>query len=124
MPLPGFDDPALASIPPAGNLYFGQDIATSVKVPPDISTERNPGYGQSKDLYHGGQPDVPALMFGEGTAYTGQGDKIVNASQSSRGHYSEILNFHGSPAPWVLLGLLLALGVLHLEANAKFRGKL
>jgi hypothetical protein len=58
-------------------------------------------------------------MFGAGTAYTGEGEHIVNASESSRGHVSEILNFHGSPAPWVLIGILLVAGILHLEAHGK-----
>ena len=114
MAVPGFDDPALASYPPAGNLHFAQDVALSA-VPP-IVERGSPGQGADTM--------VPSLMFGAGTATDGEGAAIVSAANSSKGHVSEIFNFHGSPAPWVLIGILLAAGVLHLEANAKFKGAL
>jgi hypothetical protein len=128
MPTGGFDDPALASLPPGGNLYFQADQAVATKVPAEQGVDPGgPGRAQARDLYSpGGEGVPPKLMFGEGTAYTGAGEHIVKASSSSKGHVSEILNFHGSPAPWVLIGILLVAGILHLEANGKasFGGKL
>jgi hypothetical protein len=117
---PGFDDPALASLPPGGNLYFAADQAVASKiVGPPAREPHSTGHGQAMDT----RP--PSLMFGERTATTSQGEAVVNAAhQSGTGHFSEILNFHGSPAPWILLGILLAAGLLHLSANAKFRGEL
>lgn len=115
--IPGFDDPALASLPPAGNLYFGADTAVAAKSPGELIAGRN-GRGQAADT----QP--VSLIFGNEETHTSQGEAVVSAADSSRGHFSEILNFHGSPAPWILIGLLLAAGFLHLEANAKFKGKL
>lgn len=118
MPSPrGFDDPALASIPPAGNLYFTEDVAVAAK----ITGEEFRG-----GRIAGQQVDVkpPPLMYGTGQALTSEGAPIVNAANSSRGHVSEILNFHGSPAPWILLGILLAAGLLHLSAQGKFKGEL
>jgi hypothetical protein len=117
--VPGFDDPALASYPPAGNLYFAQDAALSAKLPPGTPImEIGTPPGRSADI------GAPSLIFGSGTATDGEGAAIVSAANSSRGHVSEVLNFHGSPAPWILIGILLAAGILHLEANAKFKGAL
>lgn len=124
----GFDDPRLASVPPGGNLYFAADQAIASKTPAELTVDPGgPGRAQARDLYGPAGEDLsPKLMFGEGTAYTGEGAPIVKASGSSRGHVSEILNFHGSPAPWVLIGILLVAGILHLEAKGKasFGGKL
>lgn len=117
MPVPGFDDPALASLPPAGNLYYNQDVAVAAKIAGTPLLEHGTP-GQAFD----NQPLT--LMFGAGEATTGSGEQIVNAANSSQGHVSEIFNFHGSPAPWVLLGILLVAGILHLEAGAKFKGSL
>jgi hypothetical protein len=92
MPSPrGFDDPALASIPPAGNLFFNADVAIAAP------GTRFPEGGSAQLV----DRTPPALMFG--------------------GHWSEIFNFSGSPAPWILIGVLLVAGLLHLSANA--RGK-
>lgn len=127
MPATGFDDTRLAARPPGGNLYFQEDQAVASKVPADAGVEpRGPGKVQARDLYHGGNiPDVPKLIFGQ-EAVTGQGEHIVKAEHSTGGHVSEILNFHGSPAPWVLIGILLVAGILHMEAHGKLNvgGKL
>lgn len=112
MPSPrGFDDPALASIPPAGNLYFGADVALAV---PNERFAAGPGDVQQIDR------TPPALMFG---GVDGSGEAIVHSADNAtgRGHWTEIFNFSGSPAPWILIGILLVAGLLHLSANA--RGK-
>jgi hypothetical protein len=116
MPVPGFDDPALASLPPGGNLYFQQDAAVAALIPSEqFRDPRGPGHAQAVDR------TPPDLMFGGGVATNGAGEQIVHAADSSGGHWSEVLNFHGSPAPWILIGILLVAGLLHLSANA--RGK-
>lgn len=114
----GFSDPAVASPESSGNLYFAQDVAVATKIhgTPIIEDPGvTPGYSNQQ---------TPSLIFGEGTATTGSGEAIVSAANSSRGHWSDVLNFHGSPAPWVLMGILLAAGLLHMSANAKFKGEL
>lgn len=83
------------------------------------------GWVQARDLFgQGGYPPAqapaPILMFGQGTAMTGGGEPIASAAKSSRGHWSEIFNFHGSPAPWILLGILIVAGFLQLGASARF----
>jgi hypothetical protein len=125
----GFDDPRLASLPPGGNLYYPADAAVSVKIPSVPTIEPvGPGESQARDLYALGgdyaqkpatQAPSSVLMFGE-AATTGSGEKIQSAAQSTKGHWSEILNFHGSPAPWILIGILLVAGLLQLSASAKF----
>jgi hypothetical protein len=115
----GFSDPALAAPNSEGNLYFEQDLAVATKLHGSPIVEQ-PGmvHGQVADT------STPSLIFGGGTATTSSGEAIVSAANSTRGHWSEIFNFHGSPAPWVLIGILLAAGLLHLSANAKFKGEL
>lgn len=113
--IPGFDDPAMASHPAGGNLYFEQDQAVALKSPGEVTTG---GYatafgttGEASNL------QLAPLMFGDG-AIDGQGQAIVDVSNASRGHISEILNFHGSPAPWILIGILIVAGLLHFSAKA------
>jgi hypothetical protein len=111
--IPGFDDPALAARPPGGNLYYEGDAGVSSKL-----VGERPGRGG-----HGQQVDVghADLMFGSPMTHTGDGEEIVPAAAQTggRGHFTEVLNFHGSPAPWILIGLLLVVGFLHLEASGK-----
>lgn len=112
---PGFDDPALASHPPGGNLYFAADQAVASKL-----IGPSEGYippGQQVDAALG------PLMFGSPANTTPSGGAVISAAASSRGHWSEITNFHGSPAPWILIGLLLAAGMLHLSAGASGTGR-
>lgn len=122
MATPGFDDPALAAHPSGGNLYYAADQAVGALNP----GEMGPDSGPSPGLATGVTTNMPVvlenpLMFGGG-AMTGEGQKIVHAGESSRGHWSEILNFHGSPAPWVLIGILIVAGLLHLQAKGSVAG--
>lgn len=118
MPSPrGFDDPAVAALPPAGDRYFEPSVALA---------RLNPGEqirGGGRSAPTGAQSldqNAPPLIFGEGK-YTGEGEAIVGpATGRSTGHVSEILNFHGSPAPWILIGILMVAGILHLSAEGKF----
>jgi len=119
MPSPaGFDDPRLAALPQSPNPYYSDtlSIASAGEV---LRGELDvPGHGQLKDT------SSAPLMFGEGS-YTAQGEPIAAVHNSTpstgKGHISEMLDFHGSPAPWILLFALLALGALHLEGKAGVR---
>lgn len=110
---PGYEEPSIGASPPGGDLYF-----------PAAAGLQNPGqvyFGGGRSASTGAQSDdaaPPDLYYSDG--YTGQGEPIKLASNSSRGHASEVFNFHGSPAPWVLLGILLVAGILHLSAEGKF----
>jgi hypothetical protein len=118
----GFDDPALSSYPTAENLYFSQEESIVGKSPgepgPGQYTIAQEGSGQR---YTQTNLQTPDLMFGEG-AVTSNGEAIMDTSESPRGHWSEILNFHGSPAPWILLGLLLVAGMLSVSAKGRIEG--
>jgi H+/gluconate symporter-like permease len=107
MPSPGSNEAATASIPTSPNLYFAQNSAVAAKNPGEVRPYATPNVATAP------------LMFGTGTATTNAGETIVSAANSSKGHWSEVFNFHGSPAPWLLIGLLLAAGILHLEAQGK-----
>ncbi len=117
--IPGFDDPATASIPTSRNLYFEADRAVAARNPGRVA----PGsYAVNQGTHSvAGNLGRAPLMFGAGTATTGKGEPIVHAANSSRGHWSEVFNFHGSPAPWILIGLLLVAGFLHLSAHTNAR---
>lgn len=119
MAVPGFDDPAVASLAAGGNLYFAADQAVASKLTGDWPRSEGAARGQQAD-----QKGAVSLMFGEGEAITSSGEAVVSSANSSRGHVSEILNFRGSPAPWILIGLLLAAGLLHLQAGESLKGSL
>ena len=119
----GFAEPATAARPSQGSsLYFQAD--RGVPNPGKTGVTGNNAFGNPRE----GQSIPPAaLMFGSGSeALTGSGEAVVNTAGSPKGHVSEILNFHGSPAPWILIGLLLAAGLLHLSASGRagFKGTL
>lgn len=120
MAVPGFDDPALASLPPAGNLYFTQDTAVASRDP----GEPGPGHYATQGGTRSPATDLQTspLMFGQ-EKFTSQGEAVVHASDqiTGRGHWSEITNFHGSPAPWVLIGILLVAGLLMFSAKGEAR---
>lgn len=114
MPSPSAD-PAVAAMSPPGTLYFQQAVPDPGQIIQGGGRSAPTG-AQSMDV------TPPKLMFGEGTAYTASGEAIVQAANNGgRGHWSEILNFHGSPAPWILIGLLLVAGILHASAEGKFK---
>jgi hypothetical protein len=111
---PGYDYPPPSALPAGGNLYFAS--SAGIHDPGEVirgGSRSDPSGAQALDAA------APDLMFGEAAGLTSQGEPIKNVANSSRGHVSEILNFHGSPAPWVLLGLLLVAGILHLSGEGK-----
>jgi hypothetical protein len=111
------NSPGVAAIPTSGDLYFQ---AVAVKDPGEIQ----PG-GTVTSMGTTGHADnlqVPSLMFGAGEKYTSKGEAVVGPAVNpgvTKGSWKEVLNFHGSPAPWVLIGILLVAGILHLQAGAK-----
>jgi hypothetical protein len=119
MATPGFDDPAVASLASGGNLYFAQDQAVALKNPGEVSPGGYPGAAGTHAVESNLQ--LSPLMFGEGKV-TGEGEPIVHAAASSKGHWSEITNFHGSPAPWILIGILLVAGLLQFSAKGAVKG--
>lgn len=109
----------VAAIPTSGDLYFEPSVA--IKNPGEIQPG---GVVNSKGTTgHADNLQTATLMFGDEGKYTSSGEAVVGpavtpgaAHQSS---WKEALNFHGSPAPWVLIGILLVAGILHLQAGGK-----
>jgi hypothetical protein len=66
---------------------------------------------------HAGNLQTAPLAF-ETDAVSG-GQAVANAANASKGHVGEVINFRGSPAPWILLGLLLLTGLLVVSAEVK-----
>jgi hypothetical protein len=117
----GFSETPVAAQPSPPSLWFAQN--RSVPNPGRTGTTGNNQFGNPNQ----GSARPPAqLMFGAGIATTGSGEAIVNTAGGPKGHVAELLNFHGSPAPWILIGLLLAAGLLHLSASGRagFKGTL
>lgn len=116
MSVPGFDDPALAAPLEHENTYFT----------PDLAVQTGPGTRPGRWGYTAGGPAgqpvdsaAPRLMFGTPETHTPEGAPVVTAKEQTKGHVSDVLNFRGSPAPWILIGILIVAGVIHLSANAK-----
>ena len=112
--IPGAVDSAVAANPPAGDLYF--EPAAALASPGEVGPAG--GYPTSQGTTgHAGNLRTAPLAF-EGEQNAG-GHAVALASNASKGHVSEVLNFRGSPAPWVLLALLLLFGLLVVSAEVK-----
>src|SRR5438270_103472 len=86
------------------------------------------------------QPDVPDVGLGQWAAVSGMhpDDPLVGGrggmvggtrrvaraapdqtalpgAENIQGHYSQLLNFKGSPMPWLLLAAIAYLGLVHLH---------
>jgi hypothetical protein len=102
--IPGTVDPGVAASPPGGDLYFAS--AASIA---------SPGVPLSGNLR------VAPLMFESPTNAGGQ--SVALASQAAGGgHVSEVLNFRGSPVPWIGIALLMLFGLLVLTAEFRLKG--
>lgn len=109
----------VASIPVSGDLYFESSVA--IKDPGEVQPG---GVVDSKGTSgHAANLQTAPLIFGSGQKYTSKGEAVVgpavNPGAAHKGSWKEVVNFHGSPAPWVLLGILLVAGILHLQAGGR-----
>ncbi len=112
--IPGAVDPAVAANPPGGDLYFqpAAGLASPGEVGPAGGYPTNQG-----TTGHAGDLQTAPLAF-ESESVNG-GQAVALASNASKGHVGEVINFRGSPAPWILLGLLLLFGLLVVSAEVK-----
>jgi hypothetical protein len=53
-----------------------------------------------------------------GIGMNGSGTAATTSPQLQHSHWSSILDFHNSPAPWILLGILLLYGWIHVSVRA------
>lgn len=100
----------------------GQDTAVrGVFAVPDV-----PSLGPMTWAEMGGvHPDSP-LVGGRGSPTGGVdpdykyrrvavGSTAATATATPVGHFSELLNFRGSPMPWILLAAIAYLGLVHVS---------
>jgi hypothetical protein len=108
----------LAAQTPFQDIYFPQALAIAGQGQAVIGGA-GPGGGGSQGVLPytnigdqvAGGPMAGAGMNGSGTAATMPVSQIQN-------HWSSVLDFHNSPAPWILLGILVLYGWLHLSVRA------
>jgi hypothetical protein len=119
----GFAEPATAAQPSPPSLFFQAN--RDVPNPGRTGTTGNNAFGQPFEG-NAARPPAPLMFSSPSGAVADNGEAIVNTASAPRGHWTELLNFHGSPAPWILIGLLLAAGLLHLSASGRagFKGTL
>lgn len=99
---PAFGLAALASTPPAGDIYFPSELAT----PAGAMT----GFAAGSPVVN--SANTAGIM---GPAV----QTVHQATGGPAGSWREVLNFHGSAAPWVLIGILLVFGLMQLEAKGR-----
>lgn len=71
------------------------------------------------DPYQALEASLPGIG---GAPFGAAGGEVVPPSRRLKGHVSELLDWQGSPAIWVLAAILIAIGVLHLGGG--FKGSL
>ncbi len=113
--LPGGSQSGVAANPPGGDLYFG--AAASLESPGEQApagayTKAQGTTGHAQNLQ-----TAPLAFENEGTSPAGEA--VPLASNAAKGHVGEILNFRGSPAPWIGVALLLCFGLLVVSAEVK-----
>ena len=113
----GFTEAPTASRLTSTNLFFSADQAVAAGNPGLTGPAGHDAYGRPR----AGALAPAALMFANPSTTAPSGEPIVNVAGASKGHVSEILNFHGSPAPWILIGLLVIAGIIHLQVSGGAR---
>jgi hypothetical protein len=112
---PGGSQTGVAANPPGGDLYFGEAAALA------SPGEQAPAGAYTKSQGTTGHADqletAPLAFNSESTSPTGEA--VPLASNASKGHVAEVLNFRGSPAPWIGIALLLLFGLLVVSAEVK-----
>jgi hypothetical protein len=116
--IPGTVDPGVAASPPGGDLYFAS--AASI-ASPGVPLSPEGSYNAFDTTGNAGNLRVAPLMFESPTNAGGQ--SVALASQAAGGgHVSEVLNFRGSPVPWIGIALLMLFGLLVLTAEFRLKG--
>lgn len=95
----------LAARAPA-NPYFAQAL-----------TIRDPGsMVVGEPATRGGAPGMAVgSMGGQGGIVSAGGGAVIQNPANQLGSWREILDWHNSPAPWILLLLLLVYGYVHVS---------
>lgn len=111
---------------------YGVEAATSgagglaAQAPPDVYFPQALAIANVTGGIAGAPPDsgVALPYSAQGgvqtpTSFGGAMPAPVAPVSQQQSHWSSVLNFHGSPAPWILLGILILYGWLHASARVK-----
>lgn len=79
----------------------------------------------------GGSTALPFTNLGDqlgtgqmaGLGMNGSGTAATTSPGLQQPHWSAVLDFHNSPAPWILLGILLLYGWIHVSVRAGGKGR-
>lgn len=114
--IPGTMDPAVAANPPGGDLYFASAAALASPGVPHGPE----GYNRFGTTGYADNLRLAPLVF-ETERNTGGKDTALASNAGAGGHVKELLNFRGSPAPWIGLALLLLFGILLISAEVRLK---
>lgn len=113
-------DGGLAAKTPYADLYFPQaagiNSGTSGQIGGAGPTSNSPLPYTALGDQIGTGPMAGLGMNGSGTAATTPVSQMQN-------HWSSVLDFHNSPAPWILAGILLLYGWIHVSVRAGGKGR-
>jgi hypothetical protein len=110
---------------------YGVEAATSgagglaAQAPPDVYFPQALGIANTQSAVSGTPPSsgvtVPFSAQGEiqtPTAFAGEMSPPATPVSQVHSSWSSVLDFHNSVAPWVLLGILVLYGWIHVSARA------
>lgn len=110
---------APADVSGAGSLQW----AETAGIPPTNPMVGGPQYGEAGIDSDRGRARIvttPEAQLGPATGgIMATGDARTNRQLA---HWSDLLNFRGSPMPWLLIGALIALGFMDFRLQARARG--
>lgn len=100
----------LAAQAPGGNRYFG----ASMRMAHDPAVPIIGGAGPAGVL---GFPGSIATLTAK-PQVSGGGDSVEHPVHEMHPHWSTVLDFHNSPAPYILIGLLALYAWVHVSIRA------
>jgi hypothetical protein len=116
--IPGTPDNAVAANPPGGDLYFP---AAAALASPGEGFTNSFGYAKSFGTTgHAGNLETAPLAFASPEVGP-KGQAAPLASNAVKGHVGEVLNFRGSPVPWIGIAILLLFGILLISAELRLK---
>lgn len=110
----------LAAQTPFSDIYFPQALGISAPTP-QIGGAGAPSGGSILPYTNIGDQLASGPMAGMGM--NGSGTAATTPVSLQNSHWSSVLDFHNSPAPWILIGILLLYGWIHVSVRAGGKGR-
>lgn len=99
------------------DLYFGQALGIQNVQSPLAGAPPSTGVS----LAFSGPNDVGTPTAFSGAAVNASGSAVENPPTMQQSHWSSVLDFHNSVAPWILLAILVLYGWLHVSARTRLQ---